>query len=221
MPSQAPHARWIHADDYRPSNVTGSCVEPGVDAIVKLKMTTAAALVWAFTLMAIFGSGCAARSAAALESVPAPHDWSAVAGLATGSAIRVEISAGPSTTGRLVSVQMNQVTILAGGSQQKFLRPEIHRVVLVQRRTGQKAKRGLMVGAIAGGLVGGLATKSNSVPWAAFLAAGWGAIGAAIGASDGFSDRKETLVYVATNTTAGAQALANLLQPTSGAGVPW
>jgi hypothetical protein len=71
--------------------------------------------------------------------------------------------------------------------------------------------------------VGGLTTESNQLPWAAFLAAGWGAIGAAIGASDGFFDREETLVYLASNVTAGTQleGLANQpLQPTSGAREP-
>lgn len=159
-------------------------------------MTTGAASVVTLTLVAISNCGCAARSAVALGNAAAPDDWSAVTRLATGSALRVEVSAEPSTTGRLVSAQTNQVTISAGSSQRTFLRPEIRRVVLVQRRTGQKAKRGFIIGAIAGGLVGGLGTKSNQVPWAAFLAAGWGAIGATIGASDGFFDREETLVYV-------------------------
>jgi len=45
--------------------------------------------------------------------------------------------------------------------------------------------------------------QSNQLPWAGFLAAGWGAIGATIGASQGFFDREEALVYVATNVTAG------------------
>jgi len=168
-------------------------------------MTTAAASVLTFTLMAMFSCGCAARSAVALGNAAASDDWSAVTRLATGSALRVEVSAEPSTTGRLVSAQTNQVTISTGSSQRTLLRPEIRRVILVQRRTGQRAKRGLIIGAIAGGLVGGLGTKSNQVPWAAFLAAGWGAIGATIGAADGFFDREETLVYLASNVTAGAR----------------
>jgi hypothetical protein len=154
-----------------------------------------------FTIVAILGisgCGCAARAAAALGNASAGDNWSAVARLATGSALRVEASAGSSTTGRLVSAQANQVTIVAGGSQRTFLRPDIRRVVLMQRRTGEKALRGLIVGAIAGGLVGALATESNQASWSAFLAAGWGALGAAFDAWDGFFDRDETLVYVAS-----------------------
>ena len=189
---------------------------------MKLKAMMSAALVLTFTLMAIVSSGCAARSAVALRNTPAPDDWSAVARLATGTALRVEASAQPSTTGRLVSVQTNQITISSGSSQRTFLQPEIRRVVLVQRRTGQKAKRGLIIGAVAGGLVGGLTTESNQGSWAAFMAAGWGAIGAVIGASEGFFDREETLVYLASNGTAAARVLANTpLQPTSGAGARW
>jgi len=169
--------------------------------------------------MAIFSSGCAARSVVALRNAPASDDWSAVTRLATGTSLRVEVSAEPSTTGRLVSVQGNQVTISSGSWQRTFLRPEIRRVVLVQRRTGEKAKRGLVIGAIAGALVGGLTTESNQGSWAAVMAAGWGAIGAVIGASDGFFDREETLVYLASDVTAAAKGLANPpLQPTSGIG---
>jgi uncharacterized membrane protein len=95
-------------------------------------------------------------------------------------------------------------------------------LVLVQRRTGQKAKRGLIIGAIAGGLVGGLTAESNQGLWSALMAAGWGVIGAVIGASDGFSDRQETLVYLASNVTTAAKGPANPpLQPTSGAGARW
>jgi uncharacterized protein YcfJ len=184
---------------------------------VTLKTTKSAALGLTFTLMAIFSSGCAARSAVAVSSALAPDDWSAVTRLATGTALRVEVLAEPSTMGRLVSVQTDQVTISSRSSQRTFLRPEIRRVALVQRRTGEKAKRGLVIGAIAGGLVGGLTTESNRGSWAAFMAAGWGAIGAVIGASDGFFDREETLVYLASHVTATAKGLANApLQPTSG-----
>jgi uncharacterized protein YcfJ len=193
---------------------------PRAGPIVRLWMTAAEAQ-GTFALVAILSSGgCAARSATALGNTSAPDDWFAVTRLAPGTVLRVEVSAGSATTGRLVSAQTNQVTISAGSSQRTFLRPEIRQVVLVQRRTGQKAKRGFIIGAIAGGLVGWLTTESNQLPWAAFLAAGWGAIGATIGASDGFFDREETLVYLASNVTAGVQleGLANPpLQPTSGA----
>jgi uncharacterized protein YcfJ len=194
-------------------------IEPDVRSGVTPKMTKSAILVRALMLMTIVGSGCAARSAVTLGNVSAPDDWSAVTTLAIGSSLRIEVSAEPSTTGRLVSVQTNQVTISSGSSPRIFLRSEIRRIVLVQRRTGQKAKRGLFIGAIAGGIVGGLTTESNQGSWAAFMAAGWGAIGAALGASDAFFDREETLVYLASNVTAASRGLANTpLQPTNGAG---
>ena len=182
---------------------------------------TAAESLWTFTLVAILANGgCAVRSPAALGNASAPDDWSAVTRLAPGTALRVEVSAGSSTTGRLVSAETNQVTMSVRNEQRTFLRPEVRRVVLVQRRTGQKAKRGFIIGAIAGGLVGAPTTESNQVPWAVLLAAGWGAIGAVIGVSDGFFDRAETLVYLASSVTGGAQleGLANPpLPPTSGA----
>ena len=212
-----PHTEWIEADDPS-STVSGShriwrslSRDAQDDEVCRVGLI--------FTLMAIFSSGCAARSVVALRNAPASDDWSAVTRLATGTSLRVEVSAEPSTTGRLVSVQANQVTISSGSWQRTFLRPEIRRVVLVQRRTGEKAKRGLVIGAIAGALVGGLTTESNQGSWAAVMAAGWGAIGAVIGASDGFFDREETLVYLASDVTAAAKGLANPpLQPTSGIG---
>jgi hypothetical protein len=195
-------------------------VEGDAGSIGRPKAMAVIAFVWALTLMAMSSAGCAAR-AAVLQKAPASDDWSAMAQVVTGNVLRVELAAGRGLAGRLLSLQTDQVTIMVEGSQHTVRRAEIRRVFLMQRRTGQKARRGLLIGAIAGGLVGGLGAKTNRFPWAAALAAGWGGFGAAIGASDGFFDRAETLVYVAPNVTADALSLANPpLQPTSGAAAP-
>ena len=188
----------------------------GARPVVKRSMV-AAVSPWGFTLIAMLSGGCAARSAVPSRNAATPGDWSAVTRLATGSVLRVEVSAGSITTGRLVSAQADHVAIAGRGSEYTFLRREVRRVVRVQRRTRMKATRGLVIGAVAGGLMGGLGTKTNQLSWAALLATGWAAVGAVIGASDGFFDREETLVYLARDVAAGAQARANgAPQPTSG-----
>jgi uncharacterized protein YcfJ len=184
----------------------GQGANPGVSAAVACRL---------LVLVGILGNlGCAARSAGAGSpgTIPGLDDWSAVTKLASESSLRIDVSGGLSTTGRFVSADDDQVTIRRGSAERIFLRPDIRRVVLVHRHTAEKAKRGLVIGALAGGLVGALGTESNRLPWAAFLAVGWGAIGAAIGASDGFSDREETVVYAVQVEAAHLQSseLANM-----------
>lgn len=103
--------------------------------------------------------------------------------------------------GHLVRADGGGVTIAARPSPQTILRASVQRLFLIERLTATKAKRGWLVGTVAGGLVGFVATKSNRVPWALFMSAGWGAFGAGIGASDGFFDRRESLVYQAQLAT--------------------
>lgn len=106
-------------------------------------------------------------------------------------------------SGRLVRVTNDALAIWQGASDRTLARPEVRRVVLVRRQTSNGAARGLAIGGIAGALVGGLATESNRAPWAFVMALGWGAIGAAIGASSGSSHRRETVVYEAPGTSPG------------------
>lgn len=146
--------------------------------------------------------GCAARSAA-MHVMPDLGDWSALARRANGRMVRVEATGNRVVPGRLVRVTNDALGIWQGASDRTFARPEVRRVVLVQRQTSNGAARGLAIGAIAGGLVGGLAAESNRAPWAFVMALGWGAIGAAIGAASGFSESRETVVYEAPTGSAG------------------
>ena len=142
------------------------------------------------------GSACAARSAPAnLQSASPPNDWAVVMRVAGGSQLKVDATLG-SIAGRLVSVENDQLTLLRGTTCVAVSRRDVKRIVLVQRRTIQKAKRGFAVGAIAGALMGTLGTKSNQLIWSAFLAASWGGLGALIGAIDGASAHGDTVVYV-------------------------
>lgn len=142
-------------------------------------------------------------------------DWTALERMPGGALVRVELATGRSAQGRIASVDDDGLSISVEESRHTFQRLDIRKVLLVQRQTGTKAKRGLVIGAVAGGLVGGLTSRSNRLAWTAFLAAGWAAVGATIGAIDGFGDSSETLIY-ATSDDVSSKVLANLaLQPTA------
>jgi hypothetical protein len=145
----------------------------------------------------IASAGCAVHRASAGQSsrTPTLNDWLAVTQFAEGDSVRIHLRDGTSAAGRFVAADDNQVTVRLGGADRAFLRPTVHRLATVHRHTKVKATRGLVIGGVAGGLLGALTAETNRAEWALFMAGGWAAIGAAIGASDGFTDRKEIVVY--------------------------
>ncbi len=79
-------------------------------------------------------------------------------------------------------------------------REDVRRVHRVSgRNVGRLALRGLGIGAAGGATLGAVATTTNKAQWSAFMALGWGAIGAAIGAISGMH-RDRILVYEARIT---------------------
>ena len=168
-------------------------------------------VVSAPVLALLWLSGCASRPPGAMRGTADFHDWSVVMQLAPGSTVRVEETTRKDIAGRLVRADGSELTIATGPSPRTVLRADVQRLFVVERLTAMKAKRGWLVGTIAGGLVGGFLTKSNRVPWTLFMSAGWGAFGAGIGASDGFFDRKESLVYEAQSVARSASV--NQLAP--------
>lgn len=141
-------------------------------------------------------TACGARSSAGTASAPALDEWERVMRLTCGTIVTVETGS-ETIAGRLVSAETDRLTILTRGTESTVARSGARRVTMSQRLTRQKAGRGFGVGALAGGLVGALTTRSNRVPWATMLAAGWGAMGALFGAIDGASDRRVIVVYEA------------------------
>jgi hypothetical protein len=171
-------------------------------------------VVSAPVLALLWLSGCASRPPGAMRGTADFHDWSVVMQLATGSTVRVEETTRNAIAGRLVRADGGEVTTATGA--------DVQRLFVIERLTAMKAKRGWLVGTIAGGLVGGFLTKSNRVPWTLFMSAGWGAFGAGIGASDGFFDRKESLVYEAQPVarSASVNQVGNIgLQPTTASAI--
>jgi hypothetical protein len=130
-------------------------------------------------------------------SIIAPTDWAAVISLTTGSEIRVDLVSGQRGTGRFVSATADDIRVAWGGAERTLAQRTVRRVVLVGRReTGSYAKRGLLVGGVAGALVGAVAPDEGRLGWSIFTAGLWGALGAGIGATLGYLQRQETVVYV-------------------------
>jgi hypothetical protein len=49
---------------------------------------------------------------------------------------------------------------------------------VLPKHVGRAARRGLLIGALGGAVLGAVATESNRGPWMAAMAAGWGALSA-------------------------------------------
>jgi len=160
----------------------------------------AARVLGAATASAVAASmlgGCASHRVQGVLPDSQPTEWSSVTRLGPGALVRIEDAAHNVVAGRFVRADHCGVTLANEVSSQTVLQSDVERVTLISRLTASKAKRGGIAGTVAGGLAGTLTVKSNRVPWGLLLAAGWGAVGALIGASDGFADRKETVVYQA------------------------
>jgi hypothetical protein len=172
--------------------------------------------VWLFALSAL--TGCASLHPTGDRARVASYDWPSVMRLERGSAVRVEDVAGADMVGTLVGVTSDGVTVSQRSGSQTVLRPSVQRISLRQRQTATKAWRGWLVGTIAGTVLGAIVPETNRLPWAVFMGVGWGAIGAGIGASDGYFDRRESLVYQAppVEPAQGCEGLANMrVKPTA------
>lgn len=144
-------------------------------------------------------TACSARST---RIAPAPlagvGDWAAVVALRTGVRVRVELSGSGSVEGRLDRADEHGLTLSDGSALRAVARADARRVITVRHRTAEKARRGAIVGGVLGGALG-LVAETNRAAWSAILAAGWSAIGALIGASDGFSESEELVIYATTS----------------------
>jgi hypothetical protein len=93
-------------------------------------------------------------------------------------------------------VEDTQLTLLVRNKQFVIPRSAIAKIEqLGQDQMAKKARRGALIGA-AGGVIQAYAlAEANKGGFALMLAAGWAAIGAVIGATDGARDRERILVY--------------------------
>jgi hypothetical protein len=121
------------------------------------------------------------------------EDWAAVMALAAGQ--QVKVAATRHVRGVVERVDAQRLVIIDSGRSVEFSRPEVRSVVTIgERPVRRHARNGLIFGAAAGATMGALLADTNKAQWAMVIGAGWAAIGAAIGATDGLS-RTETEIY--------------------------
>ena len=122
--------------------------------------------------------------------------WETVLALPVGTLLQVETGSGAVFEGHVQPASGERLFLDTGKTHVEFSQDATRKVVrLGARKTGQHARRGFLIGAGLGAAMGAFGTESNRAAWTAFLAAGWGAIGAATGALSGFRTRDVTLVY--------------------------
>lgn len=142
-------------------------------------------------------AGCARHRPPVTGRTSYPPGWSAVQQLPSGQSVRLDLRDGTTVTGRFVSADEGSLVVRQKGRDARVVRGSIQRVTRRDRQTKRKAMRGLLIGGVAGAVVGAAATDYNRGAWSAMLGLGWAALGCAIGASDGFFDRSNTVVYQA------------------------
>ena len=131
-----------------------------------------------------------------------PNDWDAVKALGHGITVRVQQLEGRQIEGRLVSVDDVAITVVAKGTTFSLDRQSIGQIDRVGRQVGKRAERGLLIGAGGGAALGYSMAETNRGLWTALMAAGWGALGALIGAADGSREHEYRLVYRAASPPA-------------------
>ena len=143
--------------------------------------------------LALLASGCAARRPPTISQGAAPG-WDAVMQLPISSQIRLQ-TADAVTAGRLLHVDATVLSLSHRDGVIRIERAAIQRVTRRQRQSARQSRIGFGVGAGLGLMVGGITTESSQVPWMFTLAAGWGGLGALIGAISGAGDVREVVVY--------------------------
>ena len=122
--------------------------------------------------------------------------WASVESVPTGSNVRVDLVAGSSVVGTLVSADPHGIVIQHGAASRAIGRGEVLRLFAARsRRVADHAVRGFLAGAAVGALQGLLLTESNRGEWAAMLGAGWGAVGMATAAAIETSRGSLALVF--------------------------
>jgi len=122
--------------------------------------------------------------------------WTNVVALPSGASVRVLDDAGGTLNGEFTAATDEKIIVAVGTDRFEVAKERVQRVELrVGGGVGRGAKRGFLIGAAAGALVGFATVKSNRGAWIPFLALGWGGVGAAVGALDGRSNWRYSLVY--------------------------
>lgn len=130
----------------------------------------------------------------------AQSGWDTVQALSPGIRLRIRIQdrgREHQIEGRLESTGHAEITVVAHGKAVPLSRESIRQIAgeTGRRLVTQKARNGLLVGAIAGAVVAAIAPSRRRIILVLWTAASWGAVGALIGATDGLGDREYEVVY--------------------------
>jgi hypothetical protein len=118
--------------------------------------------------------------------------WAELARLPRGSLIKLVRCEGATIRGQMILWTTNSVVLDTSGSQTPIDRASISQIFRISSNRATRARWGFVTGATLGAVQGLALTKSNREQWAFLFAAGWGGVGAAIGALTG---GQETHVY--------------------------
>ena len=112
---------------------------------------------------------------------------------ARGERVQIWRIDGSSIVGSVSSGNTGGLELVIGDASMKILPADVARVELEGTRA-KSARRGFLIGALAGAAHAALATRSNQGFWMLSLGSGWGAIGALVGVLSGSG---EVLLYEA------------------------
>lgn len=162
----------------------------------------------ALSVLAIFHTwalvpSISAQPASSQSTAQNLQNWESVKRVGRDTKIRVTERSGAATIGSFQSASDSHVDVLTIGGAVQIARDEIYRVERMSAEgRARGAKIGFVIGAVAGATLGAATTKSNRVPWAVTLGAGWGGVGALIGAvSSKRQHQRPVLIYQKTLTT--------------------
>ena len=129
-------------------------------------------LVAAVAAAALGCAGCAGNLRHTLQPHPSNHDnWAAVMRLRTGAFLRVEERSGAWTIGHLVAKGPQGITIDNNIAHKALTRSEIRQIVMEHHHADWRGTKDVAIGALAGGLIGGLAVPKHRAIAATLLAA--------------------------------------------------
>jgi uncharacterized protein YcfJ len=129
-------------------------------------------LVAAVAAAALGCAGCAGNLRHTTQLHPSNHEnWAAVMRLRTGTFLRVEERSGAWTIGHLVAKEPQGITVDNEIVHRVLPRSQIRQIVMEHHHGDWRGIKDVAIGALAGGLIGGLAVPKHRAIAATILAA--------------------------------------------------
>ena len=174
--------RQTHSD--RGEEPVKSCRSPFLGTVV------AALCIAALPSCALSGGGEVSTATAP------PSSWDEMVLRARGERVQIWRIDGSSIVGSVSSGNTGGLELVIGDASMEILPADVARVELIEGTRAKSARRGFLIGALAGAAHAALTTRSNQGFWMLSLGSGWGAIGALVGVLSG-SGEDRLLLYEA------------------------